>query len=353
MSERSMVAKRKSEEIEEGCENIDPNVPKKKRLSLSLKNKKGSRFGTISDEQLKSMTSYVTPKNSAMSSRWALKNLNDWMQEHNNQNPEKPCPEEILSPSCNKALLNEWLCVYIVETRSHSGERYPPKTIHALLCGILREMRVKNSEYSNFTSKDDPEFNKFQATLDNLFKQLRYDGVGADSSLTEGITSEDETKLWSSGVLNVETPIGLLNTVFYYCGKCFCLCGGQEHRNFTLTQLERKQKPDRYVYTEKSSKNKQGGVKQMRLGHKVVTVVANPKIGERCPVYILDKYISKLPEKAKETDLFYCKPCPSIPKNTTDPLFYASPIGKNTLGNMVRQMCQEANIDGKKTNHSL
>ena len=77
-------------------------------------------------------------------------------------------------------------------------------------------MRVKNSEYPNFMSKDDPEFNKFQATLDNLFKQLRYDGVGADSSLTEGITSEDETKLWSSGVLNVQTPIGLLNTVFYY-----------------------------------------------------------------------------------------------------------------------------------------
>ena len=145
-----MAVKRKSEEFEEGCENIDPNVPKKKRLSLSLKNKKGSRFGTISDEQLKSMTSYVMPKNSATSSRWALKNLSDWRQEHNNQNPEKPCPEEILSPSCNKALLNEWLCVYIAETISHSGEWYPPKTIHALLCGILREMQVKNSEYPNF-----------------------------------------------------------------------------------------------------------------------------------------------------------------------------------------------------------
>lgn len=42
----------------------------------------------------------------------------------------------------------------------------------------------------------------------------------------------------------------------------------------------------------------------MRLDHKVVTVVSNPKLVEHPPVYILDKYISKLPEKAMNMDLF-------------------------------------------------
>ena len=189
--------------------------------------------------------------------------------------------------------------------------------------------------------------------MDNLFKQLRKDGIGAEVSTTEGITSEEENQLWESGVLNVETPAGLLNSVFYYCGKCFCLRGGQEHRTLSLSQFERKLNPDRYVYTENSSKNKQGGIKQMRLDHKVVTIVANPKIGERCPVYILDKYISKLPTKAKEMNIFYCRICPRLPKTSEDPWFIASPIGKNTLPNMVGQMCKEAGIDGKKSNHSL
>ena len=174
----------------------------------------------------------------------------------------------------------------------------------------VREMRVRNPNYPNFFQKDDPDFTRFHNTLDNLFKQLRKDGIGAEVSTTEEITRK------STGVLNVETPAGLLNSIFYYCGKCFCLRGGQERRTLSLSQFERKLNPDRYVYTENSSKNKQGGIKQMRLDHKVVTIVANPKIGERCPV--VDKYISKLPTKAKEMNIFYCRICPRLPKTSED-----------------------------------
>lgn len=96
-------SKRKSREIEGKDENVEPNMPQKKKLSLSLKNnkkQKGSRFATVSDFQLEAMSSYKMPKNSATSSRWALKNLNDWRLEHNDRNPTKICPEDILSPYC-------------------------------------------------------------------------------------------------------------------------------------------------------------------------------------------------------------------------------------------------------------
>ena len=42
-----------------------------------------------------------------------------------------------------------------------------------------------------------------------------------------------------------------------------------------------------------------------------------------------------------------------MPKNPEDPWFIATPVGKNTLSNMVREMCQEAGIEGEKSNHSL
>ena len=61
------------------------------------------------------------------------------------------------------------------------------------------------------------------------------------------------------------------SSVFFVIGKTFCLHGGQEHRELKLSQLERLHDPDRYVYYEYASKNKQGGTRQLRLDHKVVS----------------------------------------------------------------------------------
>ena len=82
-------------------ENVDPD--KKKKLSLSLE-RKGNRFATTSEDQLQSMSVYNMSKNSAVSSKWALKNLRDWREEYNMKHPTKLCPEEILSPNCTKEL---------------------------------------------------------------------------------------------------------------------------------------------------------------------------------------------------------------------------------------------------------
>ena len=127
--------------------------------------------------------------------------------------------EDLLLPTCSPELLNKWLCVYVTETRNQAGDPYPPRSIYALLCGILREMQVQEPNYPNFLEKSNPVFSQFHITLDNLFKSLRSDGVGASSSHTEGISSKEEKLLWSSGGLNLTTPKGLLHTTFYYVGK--------------------------------------------------------------------------------------------------------------------------------------
>ena len=57
------------------------------------------------------------------------------------------CPQEILTPYCSKANLNKWLSTFVVETRNQQGT---PKTIYALLCGILCDMRI---HYPNFMNK--------------------------------------------------------------------------------------------------------------------------------------------------------------------------------------------------------
>ena len=96
---------------------------------------------------------------------------------------------------------------------------------------------------------------------------------------------------------------GLLNAVFYVTGKMFCLRGGKEHRDLKLSQLQRT--AGKYTYYENVSKNHNGSFAQLHVQSKVVPLYKNPDLGDRCPVFILDKYISRLPAKAKADDIFW------------------------------------------------
>ena len=90
--------------------------------------------------------------------------------------------------------------MFVNETRAENGAPYPPKTLQCLLAGILRHMREEtNPNYPNFFSKEDPDFTSFHMTLDNLFKSIRADGIGTESSLTESISREEENQLWTVG----------------------------------------------------------------------------------------------------------------------------------------------------------
>lgn len=96
--------------------------------------------------------------------------------------------------------------------------------------------------------KEDASFSEFHTVLDNLYKCLRADGIGTAASHTESISKDEENELWSSNVLNLSTPKGLLRAAFFYNGKCFCLRGGVEHRELRISQLQRLYEPDRYIY---------------------------------------------------------------------------------------------------------
>ena len=240
-----------------------------------------------------------------------------------------------------------------MEARKKNGEKYPPATLHQILCGVLRQMRQLNCMCLNFLDKGDKRFKPLHNTLDAHFHKLHSDGIGIKVKHAEVITGEEEMKLWSSGEMALDTPVALQNAVFYTVGKFFCLRGGQEHRSLRISQFIRLEEPDRYVYHENTSKNRNGSFKQLHVKPKVVPLYAVPKAGDRCPVMIIDKYINKLPKDAFKKDLFYVRPLPTLPKNDIQPWYSSVPVGKNTLNNKIKLMCERAKIVGNKTNHSL
>ena len=64
------------------------------------------------------------------------------------------------------------------------------------------------------------------------------------------------------------TPLEHFFKLFFYNGKKFLLQGGEEHRGLKFSQLKRTS--NAYIYTENGSKNRSGGLGQMRVENKVV-----------------------------------------------------------------------------------
>ena len=159
----------------------------------------------------------------------------------------------------NHALLAKWLCCFRMEARKIDGESYPPNTLLHYFMGIQRHIQKQKENQINLMT--DKEFIVLRNLLDSLYRRLHSQGVGCNAKPTDALTREDEGKLWDSGVLNQNTPQGLLNCVFFLIGKNFCLCGRSEHCGLKLSQFCREvvkvdgQSIVQYTYSEHESKN--------------------------------------------------------------------------------------------------
>ena len=120
----------------------------------------------------------IVTKNTKCNNQWTLRNFEAWREHYNGLHPEAPCREDVLLTS-DASELDNWLSVFVLETRKEDGSPFPPKSIKLILSGLLRYMRAKSPSPFNIFQKDDHRFRKFRATCDTIFKQLHASGVGA------------------------------------------------------------------------------------------------------------------------------------------------------------------------------
>ena len=70
---------------------------------------------------------------------------------------------------------------------------------------------------------DDPEFHLLQNVCNTHYRKLHVSGVGMASGENSVVNEDDEKSLWEKGIINLTTPQGLLNAVFFYNGQSSCL----------------------------------------------------------------------------------------------------------------------------------
>ena len=203
---------------------------------------------------------------------------------------------------------------------------------------------------------DDEQFCVVRYTLDDIMKDKCAHGIGTIVRQVQVLSFTDKDLLWQLGLLGTDHPQQLLNMVVFMFGLSCALRAGKEHR--TLHSLGFKSQLSfhydnngrRYLlYREDiGGKTNKGGLKHCKVDPKIVSVYSS-KNPYRCPVAIVDKYMSKLPLKRK-TNALYLR----LKANYSPTVWYVDrPVGVNTLQSVVNNVCKEAGLNGYFTNHSL
>ena len=56
-----------------------------------------------------------------------------------------------------------------------------------------------------------------------MFKQLHSKGIGTETKVMPALSHTEEDKLWETGVINLDSPTGLLRAVFFTMARIFAL----------------------------------------------------------------------------------------------------------------------------------
>ena len=222
------------------------------------------RFNKIvTDKEVEEASKGYVPVNTARSTGWALRVFLEWAAQDNKHNRDRASPLDLLDKEYSCDTLCNHLKRFVAEARRGDGTPYRPKTLYQILCGLLCHSREVQPNVPNFLDRKDLRFKSLHCTCDSIFQNLHQSGIGAEKKSALPISRENEDKLWESGVLNTNSPDGLQKAVFFYVEKVCCLRGGEEQRYLTPSQFVRLHNPERYLYSENGSKNRNGGFYQL------------------------------------------------------------------------------------------
>ena len=310
---------------------------------------KKCRFSFASKEQIEAASVGVLSPNTDRSNKWALSAFGTWRIERNKHfGQEEQCPESLLADGDIEAL-SYWLSRFVLEVRKGDGTEYPPKSLHYLLCGLQRIIRMHHPEINVF-DKSNKHLAIFRKIHDNEYHRLHTKGIGANVQHCEVLTPSDEQQMWQTGVIGIHSPLAFLRAVFIFNSKNFCLRGGKEQKELKLSQIQRGFDEELgkayYTYVENGSKNRRGC--DLHVNNKTVRQYEQPELGMCCHVYLLDLYVTHLPAGSER---FYRNPL--SPTSLLEQWYSTDSCSNSFLDNLVKTTSQEAGIKKPLTNHSL
>lgn len=267
------------------------------------------------------------------------------LQDHSKKlNGDKPLT------SLNKAEINSLLCSFLMDVKKNDGDNYETNTIHCMFSVINRF--IKDNKLGDL--EEDQEYQGARDVKKAKLKKLKSEGKGNRPMRAEALTKAQEELLYAKGQFGRDSPHALQRTLWWQTSLFFGHRARDESRKMTWgdIKLDKDENGRQYLeFSERSTKTRDGS---MSGGSREFTPKAFecPENPDRCPVRTYKEFARRRPLETLDADSpFYL--AINHKRRPDDPIWYSrAPLGKNTLGSMVKTACEEAGITGRKTNHS-
>jgi len=121
-------------------------------ISSSTRDMEGAaRFRKpLTEDEERLLVESTIPKNTRNSTKWSVKLFEDWQRSREDITPRNFVSSSIVLDMSkihdlstplhcmNAETLNLWLCRFVEEVCKGKGERYPPRTLYVIVCGLKR-----------------------------------------------------------------------------------------------------------------------------------------------------------------------------------------------------------------------
>ena len=318
------------------------------------------KFNFSTSARIEQLKQIQLKKKTEAKVKWAVSAYNDW---RNNRLYNFQYDVGIYYADLNnletleKNNLQHALCHFLPEVTKVKGDgMYPGSTLYQMVVAIQKYLNINKI---NWKLIDDVEFSDLKIVLDNLMKERTALNVGVTKKQAQVISYKDEQNLWESGVLGEDAPDKLRNTVLFLLGINIFLRAVEEHyylrrsvaEGTSQLSFELNTRGEKcLVYREDSiTKTHDGGLNDMRRERKIVWVFPSEN-RSRCPVRLVEKYLSLCPKNYKKRDNFYLQ---SLARPTPKQWYGCQVVGTNSIGKVVKVLMEKAHIEGFFTNHSL
>ena len=161
--------------------------------------------------------------------------------------------------------------------------------------------------------------------------------------------------MWERKALGDHTPLNLQLTIWFLICLHMGMRGRDEHHKYRYGDFRICATVEGKEYVEflqeRGTKTRLGESEQYQIRAFTPKMWETLEQPERCPVRLFKKFVSHRPEKMKQPDSpFYL----SINYNhTSSSSWYKNqPMGVNTINSAMKILAQQADLPGKKTNHS-
>ena len=114
---------------------------------------KQKRFGDpLTLDDVAQATKAAVPKKTQQDTRWCVGIWNEWCEQRPTSSSE-PTPVKLCEDSSKISIpmLSRGLPLFILEARKLNGKRYPPDTLHHIICGIFRFVRLNGNPEVDFS----------------------------------------------------------------------------------------------------------------------------------------------------------------------------------------------------------